>query len=170
MTRLALVTALLTAAVACKGDDTEPADSGADNCGDTSGEYPPVVGDWAGQFALEYYSDDCDVAGLEQSEMTWLTSAYDIGGYAPEGLRLEIAGEDFELSGTVGKNGVLGFVGTRDSPYGTMTVTLTGFTYEDTRMGRWVWKGSAFVGVDKDDDGSIDCDIRGDFSATQSGA
>lgn len=170
---LAVGTLLLTA---CFGgrDDTgtglDPRCGDVDGDGTDTGDVPNVLGTWSASAAATWFEESCGAGGLDTSSLSFIDGPIEIEGYVPDGLRLIPDGDrDNKLYGMESPHGGLVYTGVRDSAWGTMHVAVSGLAYADPRLDRAVWDGSVFVGVDVDDDGSIDCDVIADFRALKSG-
>jgi hypothetical protein len=140
-----------------------------DNGGDT-GDIPNILGLWSAQFALNMFDENCN--GIDKSAVSYLTGPVDINGYVPDGLRLDIgSNSDRRLRGILSTTGGFAFAGQLEQGDGTFHLGLGGLLYTDQSMGeRAVLNGSAFIGVDVDNDGQFDCDMRGDWIAFKSGS
>jgi hypothetical protein len=140
-----------------------------DNGGDT-GNVPNILGLWSGQFALNIFDENCN--GIDQGALSYLTGPADISGYVPDGLRLDFgSNSERRLRGAISTTGGVGFAGQLEQGNGTFNVSIGGLLYQDNNMGgRSILNGAAYVGVDVDNDGQIDCDMRGDWIGFKSGS
>lgn len=163
---------------ACAGSDS--VDSGADaaTCGDLdgpagadTGNVPAVNGSWTSTFAQNYYDDDCTAANLSATSEAWI-GAFEVLG-TPDALYVYFGSADRptteRLWGAMDPYGGITFTGQKDHPAGTLHVQFGGLVYDDPNRGRPTIRGSAFLGLDADDDGDIDCSARGSWTAFKSG-
>ena len=139
------------------------------NGGDT-GDVPNVLGLWSGQFALNMFDENCN--DIDKSAVTYLTGPVEISGYVPDGLRLDFgSNRDRRLRGIVSNTGGATFSGQIEQSQGTLHMALGGLLYQDNAMqGRTVLNGAVYIGVDINQDGQIDCDMRGDWIGFKSGS
>jgi hypothetical protein len=151
------------------GEDTAPASCGdVDGTGGETGDVPDVIGLWTSTFGYEQFAENCD-GTLAVDSFPWLGGAVEIEGWAPTGLRLTFDGDADDLGGVIAPTGGLIFSGQQDSESGTVHAAIGGLVYHDAFLDRSVWAGMAWLGVDVDANGSIDCEVRGDYRAIQSG-
>ena len=160
--------------MACNGgttDDTalEALCGDIDGSGSDTGDIPNVLGLWSAQFALNIFDENCN--GIGKETVTYLTGPIDISGYVPDGLRLDFNSDsNRRLRGALSTTGGITFAGQIEQANGTFHIAVGGLVYDDNSMGgRSVLNGAAYVGVDTDQDGQIDCDMRGDWIAFKSG-
>lgn len=169
----ALATLLVVA-----GCTDAPVDSGVEDdvCGDIDGEggdtgdVPNVLGNWTVDFGRNLFDENCGLAGLEQGSETWLDGAMEIGGRVPNTLYATFNNADERFFGLESANGGIVFSGVHEDALGTMYASFGGMVYYDVHRGRNYIDGFAFIGVDTNGDGSIDCTARGEWTATRSGA
>jgi hypothetical protein len=161
--------------MACNNDSVE--ETGRDAlCGDIdgdggdTGDIPNVLGQWTGQFALTMFDENC--TGVDKTDVPYLTGPFEINGYVPTGLRLDFdSDKDRRLRGALSTTGGVTFAGQFDQSEGLLNFAVGGLLYEDASMGgRSVINGAAYVGVDTNKDGQIDCDMRGDWIGFKSGS
>lgn len=158
---------------ACSGG--ESSDTTADApCGDERelpASVPGVTGTWTSSFAQDFYDDSCTAAGLSQSSETWI-NAMTIAGNAPEAVYMYFdptATADTEIfHGVVDDGGGVTFSGTHAHPEGKMYAQFGGLVYHDQYRDLDVVEGSAFLGLDTDNDGRIDCGAKGSWVALKS--
>lgn len=166
---------LLLALLGC-GDDDPASDTDAlAACGDIDGpegEVPNILGNWTADFGANLFDESCGLAGLSRGSDLFLDGAMEVGGRIPDTLYVTFngLGEEVRFFGLESANGAVTFGGELDTDDGTMHVAFGGLVYYDEHRGRNYIEGFAFVGVDLNQDGSIDCDIRGEWSAAKSGA
>ncbi|MEY3209980.1 MAG: hypothetical protein RIT28_461 [Pseudomonadota bacterium] len=178
--RLALtVAALAPSLVACAdrraGDDSVAALS--DECGDVDGDggdtgnVPNILGSWTATMGAKQFEESCGLAGLSKGSDTPVHGAMEIKGRVPDQLYLvfdEDSGERF--FGLVAPTGGATFSGVHESAEGNMHIAVGGLTYDDIYRDRTYIEGHAFIGVDLDLDGNIDCSAKGEWTAAKSGA
>lgn len=150
-----------TGAAPCEGDRELPA------------SVPAPTGKWTSSFAQDFYDDSCTAGGLSQSSETWINSMT-IAGNAPEAVYMYFDPEataDTEIfHGVVDDGGGVTFSGTHAHPEGTLYAQFGGLLYHDQYRDLDVIDGSAFLGLDADGDGKIDCGAKGSWVALKSGS
>lgn len=147
----------------------------ASSCGDVDGEgtdtgnVPDMAGSWTTSFGQESYTDTCSASDLSQTSETWI-GAMQVSGSVPS-LAMYFGTErtDEMYYGMVDRNGGVTFSGTHDHPSGTLYAQFGGLAYHDQYLDRDVVDGNAFLGLDADGDGLIDCAARGSWVARKSG-
>jgi len=164
------VTPLLLAILSCNGA-TE--DSGAaldDSCGDLdggggdTGDMPSLHGDWNMSFGDDLWWDDCDIANFGQGTEGWLDDPFSITGQVPAQFHATLDGDSYP--GLQEPGGGVIFTGTRiDKDLGAVTVSFGGHPYSDAYRDVQVIEGFGFLGIDQDQDGVQDCEVRADFEA-----
>lgn len=168
-----VLSTLLLASLACMGgnDDTADTEPPAVPCTEMDppeGEYLNLMGDWTGDFATEYFHESC--GDLTKQDFNFMEGAVEIDGYVPDGIKIIFQGNrDERLRGTIHPNGGVVFAGQRPSTNGELHIAMGGLAYDDERIGHRVIQGYAYIGVDTDEDGTIDCEARGDWKAIKSG-
>ena len=93
-----------------------------------------------------------------------------IGGRVPNNLYATFNSSDERFFGLESANGGIVFSGVHHDALGTMYASFGGMVYHDVHRQRNYIEGFAFIGVDTNRDGSIDCSARGEWTATRSGA
>ena len=177
MKRLQLIP--LLAILSCKGDSNDSGATGAsetDSCGDIdgsggdTGDVPNVLGNWTATFGTYSYDDnECEVKGLEQTDMSWLNGSLLIDGRVPQPLVATLVGDD-EYWGVINSHGGIVFTGTHMEGEHTLYVTFGGLLYDVPAVERKEIRGFGYIGVDLGStDQVIDCWIQGDFTAKKSG-
>ncbi len=167
-----LALALVLAACGDNNDTqglTDPADLG---CGDVDGDtgpVPDVLGSWTANFASTLSKDDCNLTDGVTGSFPWLNTPIEIGGGAPASLHLEFGGLDERFYGIESPSGGMVFSGETTSNSGILHIAIAGLVYTDAYTQRDTWDGMVFLGVDQNEDGSIDCTVRGDWTALKSG-
>lgn len=175
-TCLNTIAALLSSLLlpACFGGDKDQ-ETGASSCGDLdgsggeTGDLPDITGFWTATFGTRAFYDDCDVAGLSQDDMDWLNgSVIEVKGTPPDNIAADI--DDERFYGLENDYGGVSFTGVHEQGGYSLVATFGGLLYNNVHLDHTRIDGGAFIGVDLDGDGSIDCGLRGDFSANRSGS
>lgn len=157
------------AILSCSGTTS---DSGGrdDACGDLdgdggdTGDLPSLQGDWNLSFGDDTWWDDCDIGGFGQGTERWLEGTMTISGQVPDRFHATI--DDQALGGLQEPGGGVIFTGTRiDKDLGAVTVSLGGHPYSDAYRDIELIAGFGFLGIDQDQDGVQDCEVRADFEA-----
>ncbi len=160
-------------ALACSGNGK---DSGGidDACGDLdggggdTGDLPSLHGEWRMAFGDDTWWDDCDIADFGQGSESWLDGTFTIEGQVPD--RFHATLDDEAYGGLQEPGGGVVFTGTRiDKDLGAVTVSFGGQPYSDAYRDIEVIEGFGFLGIDQDQDGVQDCEVRADFEARKSG-
>ncbi len=146
-----------------------------DDCGDVdgdgtdTGDVPDLAGSWTTSFAQDFYDDTCSADNLDQTSESWI-SAMQVQGSVPS-LAMYFGTErgDEQFYGMVDRNGGVTFAGEHAHPSGTMHAQFGGLAHHDQYLDRDVIDGSAFLGLDTDGDGAIDCYAKGSWKAIKSG-
>lgn len=147
----------------------------ASACGDVDGDgtdtgnVPDLAGSWSTTFAQENYSTTCAAENFSQSSETWI-GAMQVSGSVPS-LSMYFGterGDEF-FYGMVDRNGGVTFAGTHEHSAGMIYAQFGGLAHRDQYLDRDVIDGSAFLGLDVDADGQIDCSARGSWVARKSG-
>lgn len=168
---------LFSLLMSCGGKD-DSATSTTSTCGDPdgsgtdTGNIPDLSGDWTSSFALEYYTDTCTAENFNQTSETWIGSLT-VGGSAPDDLYIyfdsTVTSDTEYFFGAVDRHGGVSFSGPHAHAAGTVYAQFGGLVYHDQYLDRDVIEGSAFLGLDVDDDGLIDCYAKGSWTARKSG-
>lgn len=140
-----------------------------DGYGGDTGNVPDVLGAWTASFATGMSEDQCSLPDDVITSFPFLNDPIDIGGSVPSNLHLELGSLDERLHGLEASTGGMVFSGQVDGNAGTLNLSIGGLVYEDVYTGRTLWDGMVFIGVDQNEDGSIDCTVRGDWTAIKSG-
>lgn len=165
---------LLLLLVGCnRGDDTEETGAPAE-CGDVDGpegEVPNVLGNWTGDFGKNLFQEYCGLQGLSSGGQFPIDGAMEVGGRVPDTLYMTIdsLGEDTRFWGIVSPSGAISFAGEYTDQFGTWNIAFGGQARYDTFRERTVIEGFGWAGLD-DGEGNISCDVRGEWTATKSGA
>ena len=178
--RLTLAAALLAPSLfACAdrraGDDSVgelPNECGdIDGDGGDTGNVPNILGSWTATMGAKHFEETCGLAGLSKGADTVVHGAMEIKGRVPDQLYLvfdEDSGERF--FGLEAATGGVTFSGVHTSNDVDMHLAVGGLVYDDLYRGRTYSEGFAFIGVDLDLDGNIDCSAKGEWTAAKSGA
>lgn len=174
---LRLLTLVTFVGIGCKGgtpdsNDTDPfAICGdIDGEGGDTGDVPNLLGNWTVDFGRNLFMEDCGVPGLEAGSETWLDGAMEIRGRVPNNLYATFNGAEERFFGLQANNGGVSFSGIHEDSLGTMYAAFGGMAYFSERRNRYLIEGFAYIGLDSDGDGSIDCTARGEWTAMRSGA
>lgn len=169
---LALLTCL--ALPGCAGGPDESGVTG-DECGDVDGDgtdtgnIPDMAGSWSITFGSNFFDENCS-AGLSQaSEATWITSMQVQGSVPSLSMYFGTTRGDEIFYGMVDRNGGVTFSGTHAHAEGTVYAQFGGLAYHDQYQDRDTIDGSAFLGLDTDYDGTIDCSAKASWVAFKSG-
>lgn len=175
MTRPLLLS--LTLLIACGDDDNNGSDDSpnASVCGDVDGpegEVPNILGNWTADFGASLFEEGCGIEGLSRGGDTFLDGAMEIGGRVPDTLYVTFNSltEDDRFFGLEASTGGVAFSGTLDTEDGLMHAAFGGLAYYDDHRDRVYIEGFGYIGVDLNKDGSIDCALRGEWTAAKSGA
>jgi hypothetical protein len=164
---------LLTLFFGCAGAEldsgTVPAECGDPDGADgtDTGNIPTVSGSWTSSFAAAYWDDNCTASGFDQTTETWI-GAFKIEGAYPSFRGSFNSQEDVRFEVAVDARGGLTMTGEVEREPGTVYANFAGLVYSGT-SGRDGIDGSAFLGLDVDDDQQIDCYARASWSANKSG-
>lgn len=169
---LLLVALLLPA---CVGPaDGDSAGGPSDECGDPdgsggdTGDLPNVLGAWTSSFAQNFYDDDCSTGNLDENSESWIGS-FTMDGRVPDALYFSFNSAEERYWGAMDKNGGITFAGQHVHSEGTLYAQFGGLVYHDQYQDRDIIDGSAFLGLDTNDDGLIDCRAKGSWKAIKSG-
>lgn len=164
---------LLLLSMACFGGKEE-SESDVSNCDEPSGggQYngPNLLGGWTTTFAQNFYDDTCSEEGFNENSQGWI-GAMHVDGTVPNAFYMYFGMEqgDELFWGGADKNGGVTFSGTHSDQAGTIYAQFGGLAYHDQYLDRDTISGSAFLGLDVDEDGTIDCYGRGSWTALKSG-
>lgn len=158
----------------CNGNHDESGATGSE-CGDVdgdgsdTGDIPDLAGSWSITFGSNFFDDNCSASSLSQTSETWI-SAMQVQGSVPS-LSMYFGTErgDEIFYGMVDRNGGVTLSGTHAHAAGTMYAQFGGLAYHDQYQDRDVIDGSAFLGLDTDYDGTIDCTAKASWIAFKSG-
>lgn len=162
---------LLVSCTAGSGDTAGTASTcgDPDGFGTDTGDLPNMLGNWTtATFATSYYDDDCSTDNLDAESEDWI-GAFEIDGRAPDALYLQFLNAPERFWGAMDQNGGITFSAAHAHSAGTLYVQLGGLVYHDKYQDRDTIDGFAFLGLDTDNDGTIDCRGKADWKAYKSG-
>jgi hypothetical protein len=164
---------VLLGLLACAGPSGDSAAPSAecgdiDGAGTDTGDVPNVLGNWTSSFAQNFYDDDCSTGNLDETSESWIGS-FELDGRAPDALYLTFGRTDERYWGAMDKNGGISLSGQHVHSEGTLYAQFGGLVYHDQYQDRDTIDGSAFLGLDTDGDGNIDCRAKGSWKAYKSG-
>jgi hypothetical protein len=158
--------------LACAGNGNSDTAGEAldDSCGDLdaggsdTGDMPSLQGDWSLYFGDDAWWDDCDISDFGRGSERWLDGTFSITGQVPDRFHATLDGDEF--GGLQEPGGGVIFTGTRiDKDLGAVTVSFGGHPYTDVYRDVEIIEGFGFLGIDQDQDGIQDCEVRADFEA-----
>lgn len=174
------MTAWFILSLACSGGLSLGCSGGADDtvdvsCGDLdgtggdTGDLPSLQGEWSMDFGEDTWWDDCDIAEFGQGSEGWLNDNFTVTGQVPDRFHATLDGDSY--GGLQEPGGGVVFTGTRiDRDLGAVTVSFGGHPYSDAYRDIQVLEGFGFLGIDQDQDGVQDCEVRATFEARKRGA
>lgn len=166
--------------LSCGGDDDSAADATASDasCGDVdgpsggdTGNVPAVLGSWNVSFGEERYNAvDCNLEGLTADDFEFLDGAMTIDGRVPDTLYAEFTIDETRYWGLQNELGGIVFTGQREYRGYMLHVTFGGHVFEHPTVdNQSELRGFAYIGVDGDQNNTIDCWLQGSFRAIRSG-
>ena len=177
-----LLVGLMVSACSGRSDSGDEGES-AEECGDIdgsgtdTGNIPNILGNWNTTFGLQDEDENCSIPGLKPDDMSWINGAsVDIDGTPPANMVAEFAGEDGErFYGLISSHGGVVFSGiytafADDQEAYDLHVSFGGLLYYNELLGISEIKGHAYMGIDSNDDGSLDCGLQGNFTAKKAGS
>lgn len=164
---------LFILALSCKGGE---ADTGAcpslgdlDGVGTDTGNIPDMIGAWTTTFGTRALYDDCNVQNFNHEAFEWINgAAMQVGGRLPDRLEATFTLNEGVFQGMVSDYGGVTFAGYTTVRALEVYLSFGGLSFINND-GRSEIDGFAFMGLDEDGDGIIDCGLRGDFNARKSG-
>ena len=150
-----------TAVNDCNGD--------IDGLGTDTGNLPGLYGNWTTTFGSRSFYEDCGLEGLNHDAFSWVN-----GGVMNIGGRLDaptvtFAGlPDAELTATMSQYGASTISGRAMFRGQELHIAIGGLLFENPLLNIIELEGHAYMGVDSNDDGYVDCGIMGDFNGKQS--
>ena len=181
------ITALISLTGLLAGCTDKSADSAQDeeseDCGDIdgagtdTGDIPNILGNWNTTFGMQDEYENCNIAGLKPDDMNWINGAsLDVDGTPPGNMYAEFAGEEGEkFYGIISSHGGVVFSGIHyefddNQTEHELHVSFGGLLYYNDLLGLSEIKGHAYMGLDSNGDGFLDCGIQGDFTAKKAGS
>ena len=160
---------LMLFAIACKSNNLDSGcefDGDFDGVGSDTGNLPALFGGWNTTFGTRSFYDDCDIEGLSQSDMEWINGgALQIGGRIDNIEASFASAPDAEINGIMSSAGGVTFTGTYTFRGTELHISFGGLLFDNVQLDISEIEGHAFLGVDKNGDGGIDCGLNGDFNA-----
>ncbi|MDG1478016.1 MAG: hypothetical protein P8R54_00430 [Myxococcota bacterium] len=169
--------------IGCSGRGDSAAEEDAAECGDIdgsgtdTGDIPNILGNWNTTFGLQIDYENCSIPGLKPDDMGWINGAsLDIAGTPPSSMYAEFAGEEGEkFYGLISSHGGVVFSGIHNEFDDNQTehelhVSFGGLLYYNDLLGINEIKGHAYMGLDSNDDGYLDCGLQGEFTAKKAGS
>ena len=158
----------------CKGSDIDsavcPSLGDIDGPGTDTGNIPDMYGNWTTTFGSRAFYNDCNVTNFSFDAMEWINgAAMEVGGRLPDRLEATFTLNEGVFQGMVSDYGGVTFAGKTTVRALDVYVRFGGLPFVNND-GRSEIDGFAFMGLDEDGDGTIDCGMRGDFNARKSGA
>ena len=152
-------------------------DSGEEDCfsgdidglGTDTGDLPQLYGNWTTTFGSRSFHDECNIEGLDRPDFDWLNpGAMEIGGRIDD-VEVTFAGApDADLKATMSSFGGVTISGRYTFRGEELHIAMGGLLFENSQLSITELEGHAYMGIDVNGDGSIDCGIMGDFNARQS--
>lgn len=171
-----MILALLLSA--CTGPSIDDSSGAAASCGDADGDgtdtgnLPDVSGSWTSQLDAGSFEDGCVADDFDAQSEQWIGAFY-VQGTAPDSLYVYFGPQGSETTdrfwGAMDKSGGLTFSGLQPHAAGMIHATFSGHLYADEGLGHTVVRGGAFLGLDTDDDDTIDCYSTANWHGTKSG-
>ena len=162
--------ALLLAACEAATDTSDPA--AVASCGDVdgnggdTGNVPNILGDWTSTYGVGW-DDDCTADDFSSTSEDWI-GPFTVSG-AIGALTAEFHDDpDQTYQAAIDNNGGFTMTGVREHDAGTIHANFSGLVYAGT-SGRDGIDGGVFLGLDANDDNTIDCYGHGFWSANKSG-
>lgn len=180
MTRTLTACACLLALVACRGgDDSGDSLTVEDDCGDVdgpgtdTGNVPSILGNWTSDVGKNMFAEDCGLEGFKAGSDLPFDGAMEFEGSLPD--RLYASFDDNEVEDirfwAVASGKSVALSGQYESRHGMVHVAMGGMPYWNEYTQRTYIDGFAFFGISTDDDDTtIECTARAEWTATKSGA
>jgi hypothetical protein len=151
---------------------TDPACGDIDDAGTDTGNAPSAIGTWTSTFGANFYDEACAVQNFDRDTETWI-GPFTVSGSLPDALYVYFGPSGDPVTerffGAMDRFGGITISGRHDHSEGTIHAHFGGLVYTDQGTGRDTISGSAFLGLDVDDDNVIDCSAQGDWKAFKSG-
>lgn len=160
--------------LSCKSDSLDsavcPSLGDPDGAGTDTGNIPDMYGNWTTTFGTRAFYDDCNAENFSLDAMEWINgAAMEVGGRLPDRLEATFTLNEGVFQGMVSDYGGVTFAGYTTVRALDTYVSFGGLSFINND-GRSEIDGFAFMGLDEDGDGVIDCGLRGDFNARKSGS
>ena len=155
--------------LACKPGNLDTACDFAgdiDGIGSDTGNLPALFGGWNTTFGTRSFYDDCEIEGLNRSDLGWINGgALEIGGRVDNIEASFASAPEAEIFGMLSQFGGVTFAGTYNFRGNELHISMGGLLFDNLQLGISEIEGHAFLGVDQNGDGGIDCGLNGDFNA-----
>jgi hypothetical protein len=161
---------LLFACAGNKGDTANCAVSAdIDGIGSDTGNLPDLFGNYTTTFGTRSFYDECNVEDISRLELDWINGgAMNIGGRLDDVDVSLASAPDADLTAIMSEHGSVAISGRFVYRGQELHIALGGLLFENTQLDRIEIEGHGFLGMDTNDDGSINCGILGDFNAKRS--
>lgn len=164
---------LLLLLFACAGKSVDTADctvtADIDGIGSDTGNLPDLFGNYSTTFGSRASYDECGVEDISITDLDWISpGAMSIGGRIDD-VEVSFAGApDADLTAIMSEHGSVAISGRFDFRGQELHIALGGLLFENVQTERVEIEGYGFLGMDTNNDGSIDCGLSGDFNAKRS--
>lgn len=157
----------------CAGEATDTSgcevSGDIDGIGTDTGDLPDLFGNYTTTFGTRSFYDECSVEGISQNELEWINGgAMSIGGRLDDVDVTLNSAPEADLTAVMSEHGAVTISGHYTYRGHELHVALGGLLYENSQLDRIEIEGHGFLGIDTNDDGSIDCGVMGDFNAKRS--
>ena len=141
-----------------------------DGLGTDTGNLPQLFGSWTTTFGSRSFYDECEIEGLGRNDFDWLNGgAMQIGGRL-DNVEVSLASApDAILWATMSSQGAVTISGQHTFRGQVLHIAIGGLLFDNLQLNLTELEGHAYMGIDVNDDGYIDCGILGDFNAKASG-
>ena len=171
MKYIAILSALVLCACSGEAADTASCEftGDIDGIGTDTGNIPALFGSWTTTFGSRAFYDECGIEGLSRSDFDWLNGgAMQIGGRL-DNVQVDLAGApEADLVATMSVYGAVTISGTYTFRGQELHIAMGGLLFENPQLHIVELEGNAYMGIDTNDDGYINCGIMGDFNAKSS--
>ena len=157
----------------CSGGALDTADcavnSDIDGIGADTGNLPELFGNYTTTFGTRSFYDECSIEGISRGDLDWINGgAMSIGGRLDDVDVTLGAAPEAELTAIMSEHGSVSISGRYLYRGQELHIAIGGLLFENTQLDRVEIEGHGFMGMDTNDDGSIDCGLSGDFNAKRS--
>ena len=164
---------LIVLLISCNGKDIDsgtcPSLGDIDGAGTDTGNIPDMIGDWTTTFGTRALYDSCNLEDYNLEAFEWINgAAMEVGGRLPDRLEASFTLNVGVFQGMVSDYGGVSFAGKTVVRSMTVYVSFGGLAFINASEKSEI-AGFAYMGLDQDDDGTIDCGMHGDFNARKSG-